>query len=163
VQSFFPVTDFLLGQLNELDSMPVTPLQIIIDDGKTDSIWMKRKDIRVFSKPFLTPVIDSVSMRNFFTEKSFMDQTINAVTLTYDPKIKLPDSIKLTHWDVYIDPEKSTVKRIYMVKEETINGVTIITQLTWKVNEWCSIRTISQENKTLPHIKEQILKWGYDD
>src|SRR5664279_2653360 len=88
-QSFFPVTDFLLGQLHSTEELPVTPLKITINGNKTDSEWHKKEDIRQFASPFLHPVIDSLSMRNFFTEKSFMDQTINAVTFSYDPKIKL--------------------------------------------------------------------------
>lgn len=162
-QSVFPVTDFLLGQLNEIESLPITPLKIIVTDNKRDSIWLKKKDIRIFALPFLHPVIDSISMQNFFTEKSFMDQTINAVTLSYDPKIKLPDSIKLNHWDVYIDPQKNTVQRIYMIKEESVNGESVTTQLTWKVNKWCSIRTIVQQLKTAPQVKEEIMKWDFDD
>ena len=162
-QQFFPVTDFLLGQLNEIDSMPVTPLKIIIDNGKRDSIWLKKSDIRPFAKPFLSPLIDSISLHEFFEEASFMDQTINAVTLSYDPVKKLPDSMKLTHWDVYIDPQKGTVQRVYIVKEETLNGVALTTQLTWKANKWCSIRTIEQQPKMAPGIKEEILKWEFDD
>jgi len=162
-QQFFPVTDFLLGQLNEIDSMPVTPLKITIDDGKRDSIWLKKSDIRPFAKPFLSPLIDSISLHQFFGEQSFMDQTINAVTLSYDPVNKLPDSIKLTHWDVYVDPQRGTVQRVYIVKEEPVNGATLTTQLTWKVNKWCSIRTIEQQSKIAPRVKEEILKWEFDD
>ena len=162
-QSFFPVTEFLLGQLTEIDSLPVTPLKIIINNDKRDSVWLKKNDIRPFAMLFLSPVIDSISMQNFFAEKSFMDQTINAVTLSYDPVKKLPDSMKLNHWDVYIDPQKGTVQRVYMVKEEIINGITITTQLTWKVNKWCSIRTIEQQPKMAPRVKEEIMKWEFDD
>lgn len=163
VQSYFPVTKFLLGQLREIDSMPVTPLKIIKDGEKTDSIWMKKKDIRPFATAFLQPVIDSASMHKYFGEKSFMDQTINAVTLSYDPKIQLPDSIKLNHFDVYIDPEKNKVQRIYMVKEEVKNDETLITQFTWKANKWCSIRTIKQVPGKAPEVKEEIMKWDFDE
>ncbi len=149
-QSIFPVTEFLLGQLKEIDSLPVTPLKITINNDKRDSVWLKKKDIRPFAIPFLHPVIDSISMQNFFEEKSFMDQTINAVTLSYDPIKKLPDSMKLNHWDIYIDPQKNTVQRVYMVKEEIINEATVTTQLTWKVNKECSIRTINNSRKWLP-------------
>ena len=162
-QSFFPVTEFLLGQLKEIDSLPVTPLKIIIESDKRDSIWLKKSDIRTFAIPFLRPVIDSISLQNFFVEKSFMDQTINSITLSYDPIKKLPDSMKLNHWDVYIDPQKGTVQRVYMVEEEIINGATVTTQLTWKVNKWCSIRTIEQQPKIAPRVKEEIMKWDFDD
>jgi hypothetical protein len=162
-QSFFPVTDFILGQLNEIDSMPVTPLKITISNDRKDSLWLTKKDIRTFAIPFLHPLIDSASMQNFFAEKSFMDQTINAVTLSYDPKIKVPDSITLTHWDVYIDPQKNTIQRIYLVKENVINGEYVTTQLTWKVNKWCSIRTIEQQPKMPPHVNEEMVKWEFDE
>ena len=102
-------------------------------------------------------------MRSFFEEKSYMDQTIKAVTLSYDPVKKLPDSIKLNHWDVYIDPQKGTVQRVYMVKEEVINGTTVTTQLTWKANKWCSIRTIEQQPKMASRVREEIMKWEFDD
>jgi hypothetical protein len=89
-QSFFPVTEFLLGQLTEIDSLPLTPLKIIIDNDKRDSFWLKKSDIRAFAIPFLSPLIDSVSLKNFFVEKSFMDQTINLPFLS--PIKRLPDS-----------------------------------------------------------------------
>ncbi len=162
-QSFFPVTDFLLGQLKLTESLPVTPLKITINGTEPDSVWLKKEDIRKFAFPFLHPVIDSISMRNYFTEKSFIDQTINAVTFSYDPKTRLPDSMKLNHWDVYIDPQKNIVQRIYLVKEENINGESVTTQFTWKVNKWCSIRTIVQQSNKDSQVKEEIMKWDFDE
>jgi hypothetical protein len=162
-QSFFPVTDFLLGQLKITESLPITPLKITINGNRRDSIWLKKEDIRKFAFPFLHPVIDSISMRNYFTEKSFMDQTINAITFSYDAKTKLPDSLKLNHWDIYIDPQTNSVQRIYLVKEERLNAESVITQLTWKVSEWCSIRTIIEQPGKDPSIKEEIMKWDFDE
>ena len=162
-QSFFPVTEFILGQLNATDSLPITPVKISIIGNNQDSAWLKKEDIRKFASPFLQPVIDSISMQKYFTEKSFMDQTINAITFSFDAKVKLPDSIKLNHWDVYIDPQKNTVQRIYLVKGEVINGASVITQLTWKTDKWCSIRTITQQPGKDPLVKEEIMKWNFDE
>jgi hypothetical protein len=163
VQTFFPVTDYLKGQLYELDSMPVTPLKTVTFNGKTDSEWLKRESIRLFAAPFLTPVIDSVSMSPYFSVKSFLDQTINAFTFSYDPIKQLPDSIKLTHWDVYINPQSSKVERIYLVKENTENGINTTTQLTWKSGQGCTIITITQKPGKEPLIKEEKMKWNFDN
>ena len=163
VETFFPVTDYLKGQLRELDSMPITPLKTVTVNGKTDSAWLKRENIRFFATPFLTPVIDSVSMSPYFSEKSFLDQTINAFTFSYDAKKQLPDSIKLRHWDVYIDPQKSTVQRVYLVKENIEDGINTTTQLTWKTNQWCSIRTITQKPEKDPEIKEEKMTWNFNN
>src|SRR5215216_7867587 len=64
--NFFPVTQYLLGQLKELDSLPVTPLKITSINNKTDSVWLKRSEIRSFAQPFLNPKIDSISWSKYF-------------------------------------------------------------------------------------------------
>lgn len=160
--SIFPVTDFLKGQLNEIESMPVTPLKTVTINGNTDSAWVTRESVRPFVAPFLTPVIDSASMSSYFSAKSFLDQTINAFTLTYDANKNLPGNIKLRHWDVYIDPQRNNVQRIYLVKEKGENGVNVITQLTWKTNKWCSIRTILQKPGSDPEVKEEKIIWDFN-
>jgi len=100
-------------------------------------------------------------MAAFYSEKSFLDQTINAVTFSYDPKIKLPDSLNLTHWDVYINPQTSRVERIYLVKESTEKNANVTTQLTWLSDKWFSIRTIKDADGK-PEVKETKIIWGFD-
>lgn len=161
--SIFPVTSFLKGQLLEIDSLETTPLKITVENGETDSVWLKREDVRAAAAPFLTPVIDSASMSSFFSVKSFLDQTINAYTFTQDPKIKLPDSIELRHWDVYMSPQTNRITRIYLVKEKTEKNVETTTQLTWLSDRWFSIRTITQAPGMQPKIKEEKMIWNFDD
>lgn len=161
--SIIPVTEFLKGQLLEIDSMPVTALRTVSVNGKKDSSWIKRQDIRPFAAPFLTPVIDSLSMSKYFSGKSFLDQTVNAFTFSYDAKAKLPDSLALTHWDVYVDPQKSTIQRVYMVKEQNVGGTDVTTQLTWQSNQWCSIRSITQIPGKDPIVKEEKITWDFNN
>jgi hypothetical protein len=158
-QNFFPVTEYLLGQLKQLDSMPVTPLKITSHNGKQDSVWMKREDIRKFAIPFLTPRIDSLNIGSLFTEKSFLDQSINAYTFSYDPSGKLPDTLDVKHWDVYIDATKNSVSRIYIVKETNNNGIHQTIQLTWRVNKWYKITTITEKQGQETDIKEETMRW----
>jgi hypothetical protein len=161
--TFFPVTEYIRGQLSEIDSLPITPLKIINYNGKQDSIWMKKENIRVFAEPFLHPEIDTTNFKYLFIEKSFLDQTINAFTFSYDPVDKLPDSLQLKRWDVYIDPKKNTIKRIYIVKEVNNNGTLQTVQLTWKSNQWCKITTITEQAGKQPDIKEELMKWDFSE
>ena len=161
-QNFFPVTEFLLGQLKQIDSLPVTPIKITSHNGKQDSVWMKRSDIRPFSAPFLTPKIDSLDLGRFFTEKSFLDQTINAFTFSYDPKDNLPDTVEVKHWDVYIDAIKNSVSRIYIVKESNKNGMHQTIQLTWLPQKSCSITTINEKEGQEADVMQETMKWGFE-
>ncbi|MEJ7672621.1 MAG: hypothetical protein WKF59_07895 [Chitinophagaceae bacterium] len=121
-QTFFPVTEYINGQLSEVESLPVTPLKIVTQNGKSDSTWMKKENIREFAKPFLYPEIDTANFKDLFVQKSFLDQTINAFTLSYDPIDKLPDTLQLRRWDVYIDPKKIQLKEFISLKRLIIKG-----------------------------------------
>ena len=161
--TFFPVTEFILGQLSQIDSLPVTPLKIITINGKQDSIWMKKEDIRPFAEPFLHPEIDTTNLKGLFAERSFLDQTINAYTFSYDPIDELPDSLQLKRWDVYIDPKKGEVKRIYIIKQTNNNGIIQTLQLTWKTKQWCKISTITEAPGRPSEIKEETMKWDFNE
>lgn len=162
-QTFFPVTEYIRGQLHELDSMPITPLKIISHNGKSDSMWMKKEDIKTFAQPFLQPVIDSANLKSLFSVKSFLDQTINAFTFSYDPITILPDTLQLKRWDVYIEPKKNVITRIYLVKEFKKDGALQTQQLTWKSNKWCKITTITEQSGKQPDVTEELMKWDFSE
>ncbi|MEO6187215.1 MAG: hypothetical protein ABIO82_01245 [Ginsengibacter sp.] len=160
---YFPVTDFIMGQLSELDKAPVTPLRLDINGNHVDSTWLKREDIRRLAQPFLHPLFDSLSMAAFFDGKSFLDQTLNAYTFSYDARENKPDSIKLKHLDVYIDPQKNSVSRIYMLKEDRVDSTPVTMQLTWKTGKWFNVRSITQLPGKEPIVKEEIVKWDFSE
>jgi hypothetical protein len=162
-KSFLPVTNIIRGQLTELDSLQVAPLKIITFEGKTDSTWIKREDIRKFAIPFLTPEIDTANLRTLFNVKSFLDQTINAFTFSYDPSGPLPDTMQLRRWDVYVDPQSQTIRLIYLVKEEKKDGKAQTIQLTWKLGSWAKISTIPDGTNDLKLVKEEKLIWNFSE
>lgn len=152
-QIFFPVTDFIKGEIFNIKKNGINPLQYTTVNNRTDSVWLKLEELENALQEFLRPEIDSANLNGLFSEKSFLDQSVNAVTLTYDPVSALPDSMKLTHWDVYIDPKSNKVRRIYLVKEVDKNK---ILQLTWVTGEWCGIiHIITDENGVSKIEKEE--------
>ncbi len=153
-QGYFPVTDFIKGQITEIKEKGLNPIKVVTANKKTDSGWVKIEQLDAEFAEFLNPVIDSANMSGLFRENSFMDQTINAITFTYDPIQALPDSVSLQRWDVYIDPQKRTVKRIYLVKKGTGNKTL---QLTWQADKWSKIVTIANDAIE----KEVTIKWDF--
>ena len=158
-KSFFPVTSFIKGQLVEIKQKGINPLKITTRNNKQDSVWLKHENLGDEFSVFLTPVIDSTNLTGLFNENKFLDQTINAYTFTYDPLKLLPDSILLQRWDIYIDPESNTVKRIYIVRK-TIDHK--ILQLTWQANKSCKIVTIATDKNGKDYVeKETAIKWDF--
>lgn len=160
--SFFPVTSFIKGQIFTLDSLPVTPLQVTIIKGKADSTWLSLMKLKPLLIPFLTPVITETNFTKYFKEAKFNDQTINAVTFTYDPTKSLPDSITLRHWDVYVDPETGKVIKVFIVKHIKDKDQIFTQQLTWQTDQQAKITTIlNKPGGILELIKEEVFIWHF--
>ena len=162
--SFFPVTSFLKGQMITLDSLPVTPLHTITVNHKTDSVWLKKKQLIPLLIGFLSPEIKETNLIKYFKETSFNDQTLNAITFTYDPVNPLPDSISLRHWDIYIDPESGKILKVYLVKKLKEKEGIITQQLTWKTNKWATITTLlNKPNGDTQLLKEDKFIWNFNE
>lgn len=157
--AFFPVTDYIKGQLIDIREKGVNPKMFITQNNKQDSSWVKMEDMSLVVSDFLKPVIDSTNLSSFFTEKKFLDQSIDAFTLTYDPAKQLPDTFQLQHWDVYVDPETNKVKRIYLLKKMADHKTL---QLTWQSDKWCKIVTIDDDSTGRSVVeKEVMIKWDF--
>jgi hypothetical protein len=157
-QRFFPVTTYIKGQLYSIKEKGLNPIQYIIEGNKKDSSWLKIEDLPSAINEFITPEIDSTNLIQLFLEKKFVDQSLDAVTLTYEPIKKLPDSLSLSSWTVYIEPETGNVKRIYLVKTKT----TKTTQLTWNSNANCKmVYLTSNADGSFVVDKEVKINWDY--
>jgi hypothetical protein len=158
-QKFFPVTSFIKGEIYEIKKSGINPLQYTTINNHTDSVWLKIEELENAVSEFLSPVIDTANLTTLFTEKSFLDQSINAITLTYEPAADLPDSMMLKRWDVYIDPETQKIKRVYMVKE--ISNTKML-QLTWVSKQWCKITSIITDQNGVSTVEKEVkLNWDF--
>ena len=158
-QRFFPVTDYLKGEIYNIKKSGVNPLKYTTVNGHTDSVWLKIEQIDSAMSEFLQPEIDSVNLTELFSEKSFLDRSLDAVTFTYDAAAVLPETMKLKHWDVYIDPKSNKVKRIYIVKQV---DKTKTLQLTWVNGQWCKTTTITTDaNDVMKVEKEEKIVWDF--
>ena len=160
--SFFPVGNFIKGQILEIKNKGINPQKITLTGNKIDSAWLKVEQFETEFGEYYSPLIDSIQLSRFFIERKFFDQTLDAITLTYDPVGLLPDSIPWKHWDIYIDPETNLVKRIYLVKKIDSNKTR---QLTWLPGINCRAITIvnnSNGNEYKSKIEDEVtIKWNY--
>lgn len=156
---FLPVTEMLKGQLYEMKQTGKTALKYTVRNGVTDSAWLKTGQEEKELQEFFSPVIDSASLSDYFTETKFLDQTLEAFTFTYEPVKSLPDSIPYSSWSVYLDQETQKLKRIYLIKKEKPN---ITLQLTWQAGKWAKIVTIAENPGGTAVIEKEVkISWDY--
>ena len=152
--NFFPVTSFILGQISEIKTKGINPIKL---NGK-DTVWLKIEELEKEMDEFLHPVIDTANMKSYFTETKFLDQTVDAYTFIYEPKAELPDSINVERWMVYVDPQKNSVRRIFIQKNA--NGKK--GYLTWEAGKSCKMSFVSADASGNPKVeKETLINWDY--
>ena len=154
--NYFPVTNFLLGDINSIKNEAPTPIKKITANGKTDSSFVNMDSLTVVFKDFLEPKIDSANLKKYFSEKSFLDQTLASFTFTYEKRRGVNFDFAFINWDVMVDQETNKIKRIYLVKKVDANTTK---QLTWQAGKWCKIVTITN-NKV---VKEEKITWKFDE
>jgi len=157
--AYFPLTNYIKGQLLEIKNSGINPLKYTTINNKKDSAWVKVEEMDNVFAEYIQPEIDSARLAPYFTEKKFFDQTLNAITLTYDPVKQLPDSFQLQHLDVYIEPENNIVQRIYMVKK-LANGK--LRQLTWHSGKSARAITVFEDAAGKVVTEDEVLiKWKF--
>jgi hypothetical protein len=158
--NFFPVTTYLKGEIYNIKNGGVTPLRKITIGTTIDSSWIKMEELDSLFTEFLTPVIDTANVKDLFTEKRFLDQTLDAFTFTYEPKNEKGLAFPFTHWDVYVNPETQKVKRIYLVKKVSADKEL---QLTWVSGKNCKIVTLATQNGKTTIAKEDKTIWRFEE
>ena len=157
VPVFFPVTNYIRGQIFEIKKGASNPLKIEIVDSHTDSSWIRMDVLEKEFKDFLFPEIDTANLVKNFSENKFMDETLDAITLTYDPVKTQTDTFAFRHWDIYIDPATEKVRQIYLLKKLKGN---IVQYLTWLSGKSCNIKTISTDSSDKHKVEREItIKW----
>lgn len=161
LQSFFPVTDYLKGQVAQIKSNPINPLKIETRDGKSDSVYVKIESLDSLFEVFMQPVIDTINLMDKYKQSRFYDKTIDQYTLSYEAKDRSNLAAGLLNWDVYVSPKNNMVNRIYIVKELPNKSQL---QLTWQSDKQCKILEVTNNKNSEtenPDIKETNIIWKY--
>ena len=157
--NFFPVTAFIKGEIAAIKNKGMAPKIKTKSGNFTDSSFLKISDFQNAFEDFISPVIDTANLKGRFVETKFLDQTLNAFTLTCDPKNNKADSFAYRHWDVYIDADNNHVTRVYLVKNI---GSDRQLQLTWQSGKWCKIVTLKTTGDHTEIEREEKISWNYD-
>lgn len=161
---FFPVTSFIKGQFIELDSLPVTILKIATSNNKVDSSWLKKEEVKPQLMAFVKEEINETNLLPYFKQSKFNDQTVDAITFTHDPIGKLPDSISLRHWDVYVQPQTGTIRKVYIVKQIKKNGNNYTKQLTWQTGKWAKlVEILNKPDGSSEVVNDTKFVWDFNE
>jgi hypothetical protein len=155
---YFPVVDFLKGQIHYVDSLPSAILKIVTENNKPDSSFIKREEFDRLAQDFILPDLQQNIFEKNFKESSFIDQTTESATFNYT----LTDSkLSLQRVDVLATPDElySKVKSIFLQQTINKNDTIIVKKLYWQTNKHFQIATIIRAPNQPKKIKQVQVTW----
>lgn len=150
-KDYIPVTDFIRDEIKKTDSLPVGILKRVIKGNTSDSVFITPKEFHRLATEFLPGDLDKETFERSFNETSFLDQTTEMFTFTYQSK---DASLAVKRVDVLmpIGQEVGQIKTVYIEKSYSRGDTAINQKLLWKAGSNFSIIT----SKGIPGKQEEI-------
>ncbi len=146
---FYPVQDYFLSQIKKVDSaIPSIHMVTIIRERK-DSVTINIEQFNKIAQTFLENNIADLSVKKFYRQSIFQDQTTGSYTFNYT---SVNSSLPVQNLDVLLDTTTQTVKRVFISRINIKGDSTITEKLSWKNDNSFLINRIIQ----LPQKKETM-------
>jgi hypothetical protein len=157
-QSFFPVPDYIGGQLRIIDSLQLPLRMSVTVNNKTKSTVITGKELGIWAKKFQQPDISDPALKNYYKETNLADQSIPSVTLIYSAA---DNTLAVQKINVFIKPdpvENDKVTGIYIEKTFSRNDTGFNQKLYWKTGKSMQVVTEKQiHGKLLPAEQVKIV------
>lgn len=148
-KAYFPVLDFIKSEIRYVDSLPVGIMKYTVENGVTDSTYIKAEEFHQLAQEFVMPELNKETFEKEFSETSFFDNTTQYSSFLYSTSNK---DLAVQRIDVLAKPEDvvyNKVKSIYMEKHYEKVDSSITQKMYWKAAQsfqiTTEIRTIKPE------------------
>jgi hypothetical protein len=137
------------GQLNSLDTSLYSIIKYETTGNVTDTLYLKREDVRKFAAPFLTlPEIADKEYYENYTEERLIDAQQETLNITSTAKNENAEIQKQIMVITLADVSSGKVQSIFIDRYIPSKDSTIEQKLFWEVDKYFSIgRIIEKENQ----------------
>jgi len=158
-KQFFPILDFLKGEVRYVDSFGAAIKHYITVDGKTDSGYVQINQFRNTMQEFLPAELSKENFEKYYSESSFYDETTQTSTFTYSTK---NDDLEFHRIDVLVQGTESydRVSSIYMEKFTSNNDSSVIKKILLLGGKMVIINSETTVRKSKPVLKQEKLVWN---
>ena len=158
---FFPVSSFIKSQVAMVDTTLNSIMKVVTQNGISDTSYISRQEFRSHAQDFLNlPDLSSEKLKDEYTETQLFDQELKSIVLNYTPK---EEGNEIQRQEVIIVPNEQTgdkVKTIYVDQVLEDKGKTIQKRLTWGVDQYFQVVTITKAANVPEQVKIVRLSWN---
>lgn len=157
-KQFFPILDYLKGEVNNVDSFATAIRFYSTGNGKTDSGMIRVEQFKGIMQEFLPNELSKDNFEKYYIESSFYDQTTETSTFTYATK---NDDFEFHRIDILVQGSDSydKVSSVYMEKFTGGDDSSVIKKMLLVGGKSLSINseTTIRDNKAV--IKQEKYVW----
>jgi hypothetical protein len=157
-QGFFPITDFIAGEMRIIDSLQLPLTKSVTINKVTKQFPVTDAEFKWLAKNFLQPDINDPALKAHYTESSIADQSIPSIALTYTTT---DQSLPVKKVTVFIKPDpvsNDKVSGIFIEKAYSSGDTAINQKLYWKAGRNMQITTEKAlQGKALPVEQVKII------
>ena len=154
---FFPVVDFINGDINDVKHVPYFIFKIKTINKKKDSANLTVAEFERYAQKFMQYDITKPPLKAQLKETSFHDNTTKSNTLVYTPVDANVGNIR--DITVLLDEKTDRVKNIFIQTFKRIKDTTISENLQWKSRKSFRITTIKQA-KNYDNEETDYISWN---
>lgn len=157
-KAYIPVTDYIKTEIRALDSTPTGILKRINYKNGTDSVFINPDEFKQLAQAFLPPELDKGRFERSFTESSFIDQTTESLTFTYE---SVDNTSAIRRVDVLLAPslEVDKIKSVYIEKMFAVGDTAVEQKMYWKAGESFQITTLKSVPGHSPDVHQLKVIW----
>ena len=161
-KAYFPVLDFLKGDIRLVDSLSAGIQKYTVIDGKTDSSYIPLEEFNRIAKEFLPEVLNKEPFEKNYKETSFFDQSTQLYTFTYSTDNK---DLDVQRVDVLINNGEGfdKVKSVYIEKYIISADTSTVKKMYWKAGRSLLINSETIRASNNPEQKQLRVVWRHWD
>lgn len=159
-KAYFPVTDFLKGEIRNVDSFSSGIKKYNTVKSKTDSTYIPIDVFKQLAADFISPDLDKANFEKNYKETSFFDQTTQSYTFTYSTD---DQALSIQRVDVLVNPGDGfdKVKSVYLEKHSDSKDSSVLKKMYWKAGNSFSVTSQTIVGSAEPIIRQQKVIWGF--
>jgi hypothetical protein len=160
-QDFFPVPDYIGGQLKMIDSFKLPLSATVIINNTTQMHAASSEELMGWAKKFQEPDIGTDALKKQYKETSIADQSGPSVILSYTTD---NTALPVQKIDVYLKPDpvnSDKVTGIYIEKTYTLNDTVFNQKLYWKTDKNLQVVTEKKINGVTLPVEQTKITWNF--
>jgi len=148
------------GQIKHLDTSFYQIMKYVMKDGKTDSSYLKREDVRTESADFLSlPDITQNDLSKNYSEEHLLDNSQNALSIIYTAK---QENLEIKKQIIIVPIDELAAGKVqsiffdrYIIKGDS----TLQQKLFWQVDKFFQVGTILQVGSEPEQMTTSKVTW----